>query len=322
MRIVITGCLGFIGSHFLRYSIKHWPEAEIVGLARDSNSKNRCRLDELIQYTDGHSKFCPVSLLTMDLRDSNITEALEGATHVVNFAAKTFVDHSVRDPQPFIDCNVTGTYNLLEAVRRTPSIEQYIQFSTDEVYGPAINGAHTEESPLNPTNPYSATKAAGDMLALGYASSYNIPLLLTRTENNYGHYQHPQKVIPAWVKKALANEPLPIYGDGLHSRMWLRVEDTCSALGILIDEKAQGIYHIAGDQELNNIQLSHLVLDTLLKPRDMIRFIDDSKIRPSHDRRYAIDASKLRGLGWEPAWGPERGIIDAVQWYAKNTWWL
>lgn len=314
MKIVITGCLGFIGSHFAKYAQKHWPDAEVVGLARHSSTKNLKRLE------GGEGpKF---ELYFTDLCEDKLTEPLEGATHVINFAAKTFVDHSVRDPRPFIDSNITGTYNLLEAVRKTSSIQQFIQFSTDEVYGPAGATPHTEESPLNPTNPYSATKAAGDMLALSYAASYKIPLLLTRTENNYGYYQHPQKVIPAWVKKALADEPLPIYGDGKHQRMWLRVEDTCTALSTLIHDEAQGIYHIAGDQELDNLQLADIVLTTLLKDPKRIKFIDDSVIRPSHDRRYAIDASKLRSHGWEPAWSPRRGIIDAVQWYVKNSWWL
>jgi dTDP-glucose 4,6-dehydratase len=319
MKIVITGVHGFIGSHFAFHALKHWPEAEVVGLARKSAEKNTRRLDNLWFDKPLASRF---HLYYSDMRDSNLTEVLEGATHVVNFAAKTFVDHSVRDPQPFIDSNITGTYNLLEAVRKTSSIEHFIQFSTDEVYGPAGETAHTEDSPLNPTNPYSATKAAGDMLALSYASSYKLPLLLTRTENNYGYYQHPQKVIPAWVKLALEDKPLIVYGDGLHQRMWLRVEDTCSALEILINDKAQGIYNIAGDQELNNLELADIVLTTLLKDPKNIRFIDESVIRPSHDRRYAIDASKLRSHGWSPAWTPQRGIIDAVQWYVKNSWWL
>lgn len=324
MKYLVTGCLGFIGSHFVNHMA--WFDVQIVGVSRNTDQKNLNRLRSQNN----------VKLVFQDLNDPNICELLEDVDVVVNFAAKTFVDYSVRDPKPFMDSNVLGTYNLLEAWRKNQHVKLFVQVSTDEVYGPlpdpdnnlmtcealAARNGWSEGDPLNPTNPYSATKAAADLLCMGYAKTYCMPLLITRTENNYGYFQHPQKVIPNWTRRALAGEKLPVYGDGKHKRMWLRVEDHAEAIRFLIEKQARGIYHIAGGQELENIELAKVVLDTLGKDSDAIEFIDDSKIRPNHDRRYGLDTTKIRELGWSPRFEMRRGIRDAVQWYANNQWWM
>lgn len=233
----------------------------------------------------------------------------------------TFVDHSIREPKPFISDNLVGTFNLLEQARKfKPKL--FIQVSTDEVYGSILEGAHTETSPLAPKNPYSASKAAADLLALSYCNTYGVPIIITRTENNYGEFQHPQKVLPTFVHKAMKNKPLPVYGDGKHRRMWLYVLDHCKAIYFLIGKGKIGeIYHVASSEEMENIELAKRVLKVLGKPDDMIQFIDDSKIRPGHDRRYAIDSSRIRNLGWEQTHTLDNTFEQVVQWYAKNEWW-
>jgi dTDP-glucose 4,6-dehydratase len=313
MRILITGCLGFIGSHFVKYTLENKPDHVITGFSRLSSQKNLLRIEDVAH----DPRF---SLVFGDLT-GDISGLLEHVDIVVNFAAKTFVDHSIKDPQPFVYSNILGTYNLLEQARKyQPKL--FIQISTDEVYGAIMEGAYQEDSRLNPTNPYSSTKAAADMLVVSYGNTYKLPWIITRTENNYGSFQHQQKVFPAFVKKAMAGDPLPVYGDGKHRRMWLRVEDHCSAIWHLIEKEAWGIYHIAGEQELENLDLAKRILKILGKPEDQIKFIDDFNIRPGHDRRYALDVSKLKALGWAPRYGLDEGIEETVRWYANNEWWL
>lgn len=328
MKVLVTGCLGFIGSHFVKYTLKYKPEVSIRGFSRFSSATNMLRLKD----ANDSSRF---ELLFGDLT-GDVSGIMEGVDVVVNFAAKTFVDHSIRDPHPFINSNILGTYNLLEQARKY-GLKCFVQISTDEVYGSILEGAYKEDDRLNPTNPYAAAKAAADMLVISYGNSFGLPYIITRTENNYGSFQHPQKAFPTFVKKALENEPLPVYGDGLHRRMWLRVEDHCSAVWHLIDchfqgapvakekhgyPKVSGIYHVAGEQELTNIDLARTILRALGKKEDQIKYIEDFNIRPGHDRRYALDCSKLRGLGWKPAYNLAEGIEEVVEWYAENTWWL
>lgn len=326
MKFLVTGAYGFIASHFIRKTLidGHC----VVGLARYSDQRNVRRLDcvrdYMIRHNGTYSKGNYLQMVFVDLNDRNLTEVVDACDMVVNFAAKTYVDYSVKDAKPFFDSNVLGTYNLLEAIRKSGRIRLLVQVSTDEVYGalPDERPGWKEDSPLNPTNPYSASKAASDMLCLGHAQTYGIPLLLTRTENNYGYYQHPQKVIPNWVRHALKGDPIPIYGDGEHRRMWLRVEDHVDALQMLIRSGARGIYHIAGGQELSNNDLADIVLKTLGRPANDVQYIDTSKIRPNHDRRYGLDTAKIRALGWAPKYGLVAGIEDAVRWYAANLWWV
>ena len=321
MKLLVTGCMGFIGSHFVKETLKNHPEVSIIGLTRNSTPHHKYRLPEIHRGEKFELRYADLT--------GDISGLLEGVDVVVNFAAKTFVDHSIKDPEPFIRSNILGTYNLLEEARRyRPKL--FLQVSTDEVYGSILEGAYTETAPLNPTNPYSSTKAAADMLVVSYGNTYKLPYIITRTENNYGHYQHSQKVFPTFVKKALAGEPLPVYGDGKHRRMWLRVEDHCKAIWHLINWQLEGrgeglenrIFHIAGEQELENLQLAEMILEALGKPKDQIKFIEDHNIRPGHDRRYALDVEKLKRTGWAPEWSLQAGIRDAVEWYRDNLWWL
>src|SRR3989344_6810830 len=290
MKLFVTGITGFIGSHFGRMALA--AGHDVVGLARQSDTRNISRIEDY----QALSRF---RLVYGDLT-ADISGLLEGAEAVVNFAARTFVDHSILDPEPFIQSNIVGTYKLLEQARKYKQ-KLYVQVSTDEVYGAILDGAYKEDARLNPTNPYSSTKAAADMLCLSYWNTYKVPIIITRTENNYGPWQHPQKALPVFVGKALRNEKLPVYGDGKHRRMWLHVEDHCRAILHLLEHGNAGeIYHVAGEEELENVELAKRVLDILGKPHDLISFIPDFNIRPGHDRRYALDVTKLRTIGWKP----------------------
>lgn len=317
-KFLVTGVLGFIGSYFAKYTLQNlaeYPDVTIVGVARNTNQKHLARVKAIL----GDSRF---RLYYTDFAKQDLSEVFEGIDYVFHFGAKTFVDHSIRKPQPFIESNVVGTYQILEEARHS-NIKMHFQVSTDEVYGSILKGAYKEDAPLNPTNPYSATKAAADMLAISYFNTYKLPVIITRTENNYGPFQHPQKVMPVFVRKALANEPLPVYGDGKHSRMWLHVEDHCRALLHLVKHGEAGeIYHIAGHQELQNLELAKRVLAILGKPESLIAFVPDRNVRPGHDRRYALNVEKLRATGWVPKYSLEQGLKETVEWYKDNGWWF
>lgn len=316
LRYLVTGCLGFIGSTFVKYLLRNSSDVEIIGVNRFSNQRNLARLKDII----GDERF---SLYYADLAKSDLSDAFADVDYVVNFAAKTFVDYSIRDPMPFIESNVVGTFRMLEMARKSSSIKKFIQISTDEVYGAILDGKYTEESRLNPTNPYAAAKAGGDALALAYFNTYKLPIIITRTENNYGPYQSREKVFPTFIRKGLNNEPLPVYGDGKHRRMWLYVEDHCSAILKLIEKGENGqIYHVAGEQEMENIELAKRILNLLGKPESQIAFVPDHDKRPGHDRRYALDCTKLRSLGWVPAWNIDEGFKHTVGWYYNNQGWF
>ena len=325
MKLLVTGCCGFIGSHFVKYTLANanqlnFSDISIRGFSRFSGRRNNARLEQ--EMFEPHFE-----IVYGDLA-GDISGLLEGIDVVVNFAAKTFVDHSVKDPTPFIHSNILGTYNLLEQARKyRPKL--FVQISTDEVYGSILEGAYKEDARLNPTNPYASTKAAADMLVISYGNTYGLPYIITRTENNYGSYQHPQKVFPTFIKKALAGENLPIYGDGKHRRMWLRVEDHCAAIWHLIEtdlnkkmpDFENRIFHIAGEQELENIELAKIILKELGRPVTQLQFVNDLDLRPGHDRRYALDVSKLKSIGWKPKYDLKKGITEVVQWYVDNAWW-
>jgi dTDP-glucose 4,6-dehydratase len=201
-------------------------------------------------------------------------------------------------------------------------VKRYVQVSTDEVYGSILDGAYKEDARLNPTNPYSATKAGADMLTVSYHSTYGLDTIITRTENNYGPWQHPQKAMPTFVRKAMNDELLPVYGDGQHKRMWLHVTDHCRAILLLISKGVSGqIYHVAGEVELANVDLAKRILRLLGKSDSLIKFIDDFDIRPGHDRRYALDSAKIRALGWAPKYDLDTGIANTVRWYQDNKSW-
>lgn len=315
-KILVTGCLGFIGSHFVKYIMRE-TDWDIIGFNRHSDTRNTLRLTPLL----GNERF---HLIYGDLsKNSNVSGILEDVDYCVNFAAKTFVDHAIRDAAPFVESNIIGTVNLLEEAKRNkPTLKRYLQVSTDEVYGAILKGSYVETSCLNPTNPYAAAKASGDMMCLAYYHTYGTPILITRTENNFGEYQHPQKALPKFVKYAMEGRKLPVYGDGEHSRMWLYVEEHCSAIRhLLLKGEVGQIYHVAGEQELTNNQLAAIVLTTLGKDPNLIEHIDDHNARPGHDRRYALDTKKIRATGWKPKYRLDDKLRDVIRWYAENDWW-
>lgn len=324
-KILVTGCLGFIGSYFVKYILKNYKDIEVIGLNRNSNQKNRERLGKVFDFNQGDSAWLnpKFSMYYADFAKDDITDAFKDVDTVVHFGAKTFVDYSIRDPRPFIDSNIVGTYKILEEVRKSRTVEHYFQVSTDEVYGSILEGKYKEDARPNPTNPYAATKMAADSLVLAYHNSYGINTIITRTENNYGEFQGAEKVFPVFIKKALKNEPLPVYGDGLHKRMWLYVEDHCTAIMHLLTHGKSGeIYHVAGEEELTNIGLAKKILKLLGRSETLIKLVPDHNIRPGHDRRYALDCEKIKAIGWKAQWNIEEGFKKTVDWYKNNTWWF
>jgi dTDP-glucose 4,6-dehydratase len=310
---VVTGGAGFIGSNFVRYMLARHDDIEVVNLDKLTYAGNLENLRDI--EDDPRYRF-----VRGDICDPGaVGELLNGADAVVNFAAETHVDRSISDPQDFIRTDVLGTHTLLEAVREH-GVSRYLQISTDEVYGSTEGGAFTEDSDLDPSSPYSASKAAGDLLVLAYHRTYDTPVLITRSSNNYGPWQYPEKIVPLFITNAIDEQPLPVYGDGLNVRDWLFVDDNCAGIDLVLHEGALGeVYNIGGGNEVTNLALTREILTLLEKEPDLIRFVTD---RPGHDRRYAIDCRKLQTLGWNPATDFETGLQRTVAWYRDHPeWW-
>lgn len=311
-KLLVTGGAGFIGSNFVRYMLNKYPYTIVVldALTYAGNPENLRDLEEHPNYRFVHGNIC----------DAKIVEPLVAeADYVINFAAETFVDRSIHGAADFIRTDVFGTYTLLEAARKT-RLDRYVQISTDEVYGSIDTGSFTEESPLSPNNPYSASKAGGDMMVRSYFVTYGVPTLITRASNNYGPHQYPEKLIPFFATNAIDDLPLPLYGDGKNIRDWLHVDDHCTGIDIVLHHGVQGeIYNIGGDNERTNVEITHLILDHLKKPESLIKRVAD---RLGHDRRYSVSSEKLKDMGWSPNRKFEEGIRDTIDWYVNNqTWW-
>jgi dTDP-glucose 4,6-dehydratase len=255
-----------------------------------------------------------------DICDAVVSAPLvERSNVVVHFAAETHVDRSIAAAGAFIKTDVEGTFVLLEAARRAPGLRCFIQISTDEVYGSVATGASRETDELKPRNPYSASKAGADRLAYSYWATYQVPVIITRASNNYGPYQFPEKLIPLFATNAIDDIPLPLYGDGGNVRDWLHVIDHCRAIELLIEKGSTGeVYNVGGGNEVANVDLTHRILDVLGKPRSLIRPVAD---RPGHDRRYCLDTTKLRSVGWSPQVAFAAGLRDTLEWYRANEWW-
>ena len=312
-RILVTGGCGFIGSNFVRLVLAERPEWEVVNLDKltyAGRPENLADVADSPRYRFVRGDICDPEA---------VRDTMAGCRLAVNFAAETHVDRSLLGAAHFIDTDIKGVLVLLEEARRV-GLARFVQISTDEVYGSIARGSFTEQSVLNPRNPYAASKAGGDRLAFAYWATYRVPLVITRASNNYGPYQYPEKLIPLFATNALRDQQLPLYGDGRNVRDWLHVLDHCRAVLFALEHGADGeVYNIAGGNERENIGITREVLRLLGKPESLIRPVAD---RVGHDRRYSLDASKLRGLGWQPRVPFERGLEETVRWYVKNeAWW-
>ena len=313
MRLLVTGGAGFIGSNFIRHIIKKYPQNEIINLDKLTYAGNLDNLKDI----ENNSNY---TFVKGDICDRKIVNELsKDVEAIVNFAAQSHVDRSIIDASDFIRTNIDGTYNLLEAAKRY-SISRFVQISTDEVYGSIGKGSFKETDSLSPSSPYAASKAAADMLVYSYWVTFNLPVIVVRSCNNFGSYQYPEKIISLFITNALENKHLPLYGDGMNVRDWLYVLDNCEAIDLVLHKGKKGeIYNIGGGNELKNIDLTKMVLNILGKPESLIQPVKD---RPGHDRRYSLDCSKIRReLGWTPRFDFERALKETVKWYRDNQWW-
>jgi dTDP-glucose 4,6-dehydratase len=313
VEVLVTGGAGFIGSNFVRYALQQHPDWRVTTLDKLTYAGRKENLHDVMgdpRHTFVHGDICDAPLAGPLVEQSNI---------VVHFAAETHVDRSIMAAGDFIRTDVEGTFVLLEAARRAPGLTRFIQISTDEVYGSVATGESRETDELKPRNPYSASKAGADRLAYSYFATYNVPVIVTRASNNYGPYQFPEKVIPLFVTNLIDNLQVPLYGDGLNVRDWLHVLDHCSGLDLAIAKGVNGeVYNIGGGNEVKNVDLTHRILELLDKPTTLIKRVED---RLGHDRRYALDTTKLRSLGWAPQHSFDTGLAETVAWYRENDWW-
>ncbi len=317
MTILVTGGCGFIGSNFVRYILGKYPNDTVLNLDKLTYAGNMENLDNVENNPRYHfikGDICDKALVVKILHEHN-------AEAIINFAAESHVDRSIVGPAIFVETNIGGTNVLLEAAKEC-SIKRFIQISTDEVYGSlGSEGKFTEETQLHPNSPYSASKAGADLVALAYHHTFDMPVIITRCSNNYGPYQFPEKLIPLMIANAIDGKSLPVYGDGLNVRDWLFVSDHCSAIDVVLRNGKLGeVYNIGGGNEWKNIDIVRLVLKKLGKSEQLISFVKD---RAGHDRRYAVDASKISTeLGWKPQMTFEHGLQETLNWYVSHeSWW-
>ncbi len=313
-RVLVTGGAGFIGSNFVRWAHEAHPDWHITTLDKLTYAGRLENLDE-VKDSPRHR------FVKGDITDVAVAAPLVRDAHiVVHFAAETHVDRSIMAAGDFINTDVFGTFVLLEAAREAPDLQRFIQISTDEVYGSVPTGYSRETDELRPRNPYSASKAGADRLAYSYWATYRVPVIITRASNNYGPNQFPEKVIPLFITNAIDEHPLPLYGDGLNVRDWLHVTDHCRAIDLLIKAGEPGeVYNVGGGNEVRNIDLTKRILQLVGRPESLIQPVAD---RPGHDRRYALDTTKLRRLGWRPVTAFDDGLAATVEWYRQHeSWW-
>jgi dTDP-glucose 4,6-dehydratase len=314
VNVLVTGGAGFIGSNFVRYALARHADWRVTTLDKLTYAGRRENLHDVINHPRH-------TFVKGDIGDAPVSGPLvQQSEVVVHFAAETHVDRSILAAGAFIRTDVEGTFVLLEAARRAPGLRRFVQISTDEVYGSVPVGASKETDELKPRNPYSASKAGADRLAYSFWCTYDLPVVITRASNNYGPYQFPEKVIPLFVTNAVDDIPLPLYGDGGNVRDWLHVEDHCRAIDLLIERGSNGeTYNIGGGNEVMNVELTQRILQALDKPQSLIKRVPD---RPGHDRRYCLDTTKLRSLGWTPEIAFEDGLRRTIDWYRSNeSWW-
>lgn len=311
--LLVTGGAGFIGSHFIKYILKKYENYKIINLDKLTYCANLKNLKEV----EANPNY---SFVQGDITDSALVDDLaKKSDYIINFAAETHVDNSIKNPENFVKTNVYGAYVLLEAAKNN-NIEKFLQISTDEVYGSIEVGKFSENSPLAPNSPYSASKASADMLARSYFKTYNLPILITRCSNNYGENQYIEKLIPHFINNLMNNKKIPLYSDGSNVRDWIYVLDHVRALDIVLHKgKIGDIYNIGANEEKTNLSLTKIILKQMAKTLDMIEFVEDRK---GHDKRYAIDNSKIKSLGWKPEKSFNDGISQTINWYVNNINWI
>jgi dTDP-glucose 4,6-dehydratase len=315
MKLLVTGGLGFIGSNFCRLMLKRHSDCELVNVDKIGIGANPANLRDMEndkRYTFLKGDICNPQLMRKLVR---------GMDAVVNIAAETHVDRSIVDPYSFLENNTVGTFTVLEALRKHNDEARLVHVSTDEVYGQALEGSFTENTPASPSNPYSASKAAADMFVLAYHSTYGLNASITRCTNNFGPYQLPEKLIPKTIIRALKNLAIPIYGSGANIRDWIYVEDHCRAVdAVLQNGEAGEVYNISAGNEIQNLEVAKDILALLDKPESLITFVED---RPGHDVRYSLDSAKARALlGWQPKFSFKQSLDSTVRWYVENEhWW-
>jgi len=313
MKILVTGGAGFIGSNFIRYILKKYQDYEVANL----DKLTYCGNTDNLRDVQDNPKY---TFIKGDIKDADVAnKAMEGCDVVVNFAAESHVDRSIKNPNHFVKTNVHGVLTLLR-VAKTMNISRFIQIGTDEVYGSIEKGSFTEESVLNPRSPYSASKAGADLLALSFYITYKLPVIVIRSSNNFGPYQYPEKLVPLFITNALENKKLPLYADGTNIRDWLFVLDNCKAIDIVLHKGKIGeIYNVSKGDEIANIELTRKILRYVGKGEDLIQFVKD---RPGHDKRYSLDCAKIKALGWQPRHDFESALKETIEWYRENKeWW-
>lgn len=305
MHILVTGGAGFIGSNFVRYLLNETTH-DITTLDALTYAGSMGNLEGVLDHP--RHEFIQGDVRDMDL----VSDIVSEVDAIVNFAAESHVDRSIQDVGPFVSTNVQGTQVLLDVAQEN-EIDRFLQVSTDEVYGSILEGEFTESDPLKPRNPYAASKAGADLLALSYYKTHGLPVLVARSSNNYGPRQHTEKLIPKFITSAKRGRSLPVYGDGTNVREWTYVRDNCRAIELVLSDGVPGdIYNIGSNVNLQNIEVAQRVLDAVGASEDLIEFVDD---RPGHDQRYALDATKIRELGWEPKWSFDEGLKRTVDFY-------
>lgn len=311
--LLVTGGAGFIGSNFIRHILGKYPDYHVTNLDKLTycgNLENLRDVEKNRQYR----------FVKGDITDKQTVEKLvKGCDSIINFAAESHVDRSIQDASEFVRTNIFGTYTLLEAAKKS-GIELVIQISTDECYGSIARGYSKEGDPLEPNSPYSATKAGADLLARSYFVTFKLPVIITRSSNNFGPYQYPEKVIPLFITNLMVGKKVPLYADGMNVRDWLFVADNCEAIDVVMHKgKAGEIYNIGAGSEITNMELTHTLLKILGKDESSIEYVKD---RPGHDKRYALDISKLSALGWKPRHEFRTALELTVEWYQSNkAWW-
>ena len=311
MRLLITGGAGFIGCNFVRHILKEHPDYEITVLDKLTYAG---RLENLRDVMDD------IRFVRGDICDlEDVDAAMEGCSAVVNFAAETHVDRSIADAGSFVKTDVLGTYTLLEAARKH-GVDRFVQIGTDEVYGSLESGSFSEDDYLRPSSPYSASKAGADLLAHAYFVTYESPVVITRSSNNFGPCQYPEKLIPFFILRALHGQKLPVYGSGSNVRDWLYVRDNCVAIDLILHKGDAGeIYNVGGGNELANMEITKTILTELGESEDLIEHVED---RPGHDFRYSLNCDKIRKLGWRPKAKFDEALRETIRWYRENErWW-